>query len=81
MDKRGDFLRMSYQRRMEHGEFITCKVPFGYRLVDGTNLEIDEEQAKIMRWLFAGYLNGKSTTWLAEQMELMSVPTTDGKGR
>jgi DNA invertase Pin-like site-specific DNA recombinase len=27
--------RISYQRRMERGEFITCKAPFGYRLVDG----------------------------------------------
>ena len=24
--------RISYQRRMERGDFITCKAPFGYRL-------------------------------------------------
>ena len=27
-------MRMSYKRRMERGEFLTCKAPFGYRLVD-----------------------------------------------
>ena len=29
-------LRMSYQRRMQRGEFITCKAPFGDHLRDGT---------------------------------------------
>ncbi len=70
--------RMSYQRRMERGEFITCSAPFGYRLVNGKNLEIDENEARLVRWIFSEYLNGKSTVWLAEQMELMGIPTTAG---
>ncbi len=72
--------RMSYQRRMERGEFITCKAPFGYRLVNGKNLEIDENEARLVRWIFQEYLNGKSTKYLAGQLQLMAVPTTDGKG-
>ncbi len=68
--------RLSYQRRMERGEFICCKAPFGYKLVGGKNLEINEEEAKLVRWIFSEYLNGKSTTWLAEQMEAMMVMTT-----
>ena len=32
--------KMSYQRRMERGEFITCTAPYGYRIVDKKNLEI-----------------------------------------
>lgn len=71
--------RISYQRRMERGEFITCFAPFGYKLVNGKNLEIDEEEAKLVRWIFAEYLNGKSMVWLAEQMELMKILTTDGR--
>lgn len=73
--------RISYQRRMERGEFITCKAPFGYKLVNGKNLEIDENEAKLVRWIFTEYLNGKSTKWLAKQMELMKIPTSDGKER
>ena len=37
--------RMSYKRRMERGEFITCKAPFGYRLVEGKELEIIPDNA------------------------------------
>ncbi|MBQ9346117.1 MAG: recombinase family protein, partial [Oscillibacter sp.] len=37
--------RISYQRRMERGEFITCKAPFGYRMPDGKNLEVYEPEA------------------------------------
>ena len=70
--------RISYQRRMERGEFITCFAPFGYKLVNGKNLEIDENEAKLVRWIFAEYLNGKSTVWLAEQMELMGIATKTG---
>lgn len=71
--------RISYRRRMERGEFTTCKAPFGYRLVNGKNLEIDEDEARLVRWIFTEYLNGKSTKWLAKQMELMKIPTSDGK--
>ena len=41
--------RISYQRRMERGEFITCKAPYGYRLKDGKNLDIHEGEAAIIR--------------------------------
>ena len=61
--------RMSYKRRMERGEFITCKAPFGYRLVEGKELEIIPEEAERVRWIFASYLSGKSLEWIAEQME------------
>ena len=40
--------RISYRRQMERGEFITCKAPYGYRLRDGKNLEIYEEEAAVI---------------------------------
>ena len=70
--------RISYQRRMERGEFITCKAPFGYRLVDGKNLEIVPEKAAHVRWMYEEYLNGRSLEWLAERMTGTGIPTTDG---
>ncbi len=72
-------LRMSYQRRMQRGEFITCKAPFGYKLRDGKNLEIIPEEAEAVRWVFASYLGGKSAAWIAEQMTKKGYRTTDGK--
>lgn len=44
-------MRWSYQKRMESGNFITCKAPFGYRLVNG-KLIIDEDEAKIVDMIF-----------------------------
>ena len=52
--------RLSYKRRMESGEFITCKAPFGYRLIDGKNLEIVPAEAEQVRWIFNAYLGGRS---------------------
>ena len=63
---------------MERGEFITCKAPFGYRLVDGKNLEIVPEKAAYVRWMYEEYLNGRSLEWLAERMTGTGIPTTDG---
>ena len=70
--------RLSYKRRMERGEFITCKAPFGYRLIDGKNLEIIPEEAEQVRWIFNVYLQGRSLAWIAEQMTKKGIQTTDG---
>ena len=71
--------RMSYQRRMQRGEFITCKPPFGYRMPDGKNLEAIPEEAEIVRWIYEAYLNGKSSDKIAKELTERNVPTTDGK--
>ena len=72
--------RMSYQRRMERGEFITCSAPFGYRLIDGKRLEIEEKGAEIIKWIFASYLEGHSTDWIAETLnEDGLLPVHKGK--
>lgn len=70
--------RISYKRRMERGEFITCKAPFGYKLTDGKNLEIVQEEAELVRWIFNAYLCGHSLAWIAEQMTKKGIQTTDG---
>ena len=71
--------RISYRRRMEQGEFITCKAPFGYRIKDGKNLEIVPEEAEQVRWIFDAYLSGRSLAWIAEQMTKKGFRTTDGR--
>jgi DNA invertase Pin-like site-specific DNA recombinase len=57
--------RMSYQHRMERGEFICCRAPFGYQMPDGKNLVIKPDEAELVRWVFASYLAGRSTAWIA----------------
>jgi len=71
-------LKMSYKRRMERGEFITNKAPFGYRLINKRELEIDPEKAEIVKWIFASYLSGRSLTWIAEQLTQRGIKTPTG---
>lgn len=66
--------RLSYQRRMERGEFITCKAPFGYRMPDGKNLEIYEDEARLVRQIFDSYLQGKSTLDIAADVDRLAGP-------
>ena len=73
--------RMSYQRRMERGEFITCKAPFGYCMPDKKNLEIVPEEAETVRWIYDAYLNGRSAGWIAAELTRRNIPTVDGKPR
>ena len=69
--------KISYQRRMEKGEFITCKAPFGYRLRNKTQLEIDSVEAPIVKWIFDSYLNGRSAAWIADKMTKQKILTRD----
>ena len=39
-------IRWTYQKKMKKGSFITCKAPFGYRLVKG-GLEIVEQRPRL----------------------------------
>ena len=71
--------RISYKRRMERGEFITCTAPLGYRLVNGKNLEIIDTEAEIVRWIFDRYLAEFSTVWIAEEMTRRKIPTAGGR--
>ena len=72
--------RISYKRRMERGEFITCKAPYGYRIKDGKNLEIHEKEASIIRLIFTRYLSGESTTEIAAALTDMGLRTSGWEG-
>lgn len=71
--------RLSYQRQMERGEFITCFAPLGYRLVGGKNLKIVLEEAKTVRWIFQQYLNGENLAEIASELGKQGLTTATGK--
>ena len=75
-----DNMRWSYQRRMERGEFNTCKHPFGYRLVSG-KLVTFEPEAEVVREIFRQFLCGQSCDEIAEYVTTLGIPTRDGKLR
>ncbi len=71
-------IHQGYRRRMERGEFITTKPPYGYRLVNRRDLEIVPEEAEIIRWVFDAYLGGQSARDIAN--ELIRRGVRDRKG-
>ena len=60
-------MRWSYQRRMESGEFNTCKAPWGFRL-DGRKLKVYEPEADIVQRIFHEYLSGKNPQEIADDL-------------
>lgn len=72
--------RISYQRRMERGEFITCFAPYGYELVDKKDLKIQPQEAETIRWIFDSYLDGDSTDQIAAELTRRGIPSPRGLG-
>ena len=72
-------LRISYQRRMQRGEFITCNAPYGYRLKDKKFLEIVPEEAEIVRWIFQQYVYGKSIRHIVKMLNNKGIGLNIGQ--
>lgn len=68
-------MHWSYQRRMESGEFNTCRAPWGFRL-DGKSLAVHEEEAEIVRRIFLEYLSGRNPREIAE---ILNAEDTSGR--
>ena len=67
-------IRWSYQKRMERGEFNTCKAPYGFRLA-GNKLIVETSEAKIVRQIYSKYLSGYSREEIASELRESGVPT------
>ena len=70
-------VRWSYKVRMSKGRFSTRKAPYGYRLVKD-HLEIQEDEASIIRHIFDRYLAGVSMENIAKEITALGCPTRDG---
>lgn len=70
--------QMSYQRRMQSGQFITCSSPYGYRIIQKKYLEIVPEEAEVVRWIFEAYLQGDSMEEIVSKLNAQSIPSPGG---
>ena len=70
--------RWSYQVQMKKGQFNTCQAPIGYRL-DGRELEVIPEEAKVVQRIFREYLSGKNSRELARMLNEEKVLGLDWK--
>ena len=70
------------RRRFEQGKVIVNHTKFmGYDKDENGNLIINENQAKIVRRIYADYLNGKGTNRIAHELEKEGVPNWSGKAK
>ncbi len=71
-------LRLSNEKRMASGEYISSNVPYGFRLAE-KKIVIYEPEAEVVRWIFDVYLDGWSATEIARDLSNRSIPTRKGK--
>ncbi len=69
-------MRWSYQFRIRQGRFSTCKAPYGYRLIKD-HLEVREDEATVIRYIFERYLAGISADDIAKEITAMGHSTRD----
>jgi len=71
--------RWQIRRDFEQGKPTYCR-PYGYRMVDH-RLEIEPQEADVIRRIFSDYLSGKGTTLIAKELNADAVPSRFGKWR
>ena len=55
------------QKRMQDGTFLPASLPYGYRMVN-KSIQINEQQAANVRWIYDAYLNGWNLDEIASEM-------------
>ena len=69
--------RFAIVKRMQSGDYIASNAPYGFRLSD-KKLVVYEPEAVIVNEIFQMYLNGCSTTEIANILTEREVPTKSG---
>lgn len=60
-------IKWSIRKRMQAGEFLTCRAPYGY-ILQGRKLEIHPQEAEIVRSIYRRYLNGASMEKIVSEL-------------
>ena len=66
-------MRWSVQKRMQNGTYKNATPPFGFKKVNG-DLEIEENQASIVRQIFEWYISGYGLKAIADKLNAMNLP-------
>ncbi len=70
-------IKAVFRKKMEEGQFLGAFAPFGYKkdTADRHKLIVDEETAKVVRWIFDLYLEGYSIKRIAYILTETQIPT------
>ena len=66
--------KWSVRHRFENGTYTIASPPYGYDNKDG-ELVINEEEAEWVRWIFAQALSGKTSGWIARELNDRNLTT------
>lgn len=66
--------KWSVQRRFKNGTYKLSYAPYGYKVVNG-QLEIDEDEADIARFIFKETLDGKGAYTIANELNSKGIPS------
>ncbi|MGC2873059.1 recombinase family protein [Ihubacter sp. mB4P-1] len=69
--------KWSVQKRFANGTYKLGYMPYGYKKVDG-EMVVDEDEAKIVRQIFANYISGKSTQSIARGLNERGISPKRG---
>jgi len=69
--------KWSIRRRFQNGTFKIAYPPYGYNTIDG-KMVVNQEQAEIVRYIFAEILSGKGTHKIADELNSQNVPSKKG---
>ena len=65
------------RKRFQNGELVNLRFLFGYK-ISKDGIEIDEENAAIVRWIFDQYISGTGCTKIARTLRELDIPTLRG---
>ncbi|MDL2274347.1 recombinase family protein, partial [Oscillospiraceae bacterium OttesenSCG-928-G22] len=71
-------MRRSYKWRFQGGEFIACRAPYGYQMIDSGHMSVDEGEAPIVQRIFEEYLSGRSIQAIADSLAAEGIPKEGG---
>lgn len=68
-------VRTAIRTKAEKGDYIGAFTPYGYKKCsdDKTKIEIDEEAAENVRFIFNEYANGKGLTYIANELNKRKI--------
>ena len=72
-------VRWGVKKRMESGEYITPRPPYGYKNLNGSMI-IDQEQTCVIRRIFNLYLQGTGIQQIANMLNLEKIPSPNYNG-
>lgn len=72
-------IRSSLYQKKKQGLYLGAKAPYGYNKINKYYLEINNDEAKIVKYIFNSYINGKNSNTIAKYLTDRHILTPSKK--